>query len=83
VLPPPFSREVVERCCREEWAQHLDDVLMRRTSWHFYHGVEAGLAQPCSTWMARELGWNEAHRAEEVERYREVAGSFCRRKTSA
>jgi glycerol-3-phosphate dehydrogenase len=73
----------VERCCREEWAQHLDDVLMRRTSWHFYHGVEAGLAQPCSTWMARELGWNEAHRAEEVERYREVAGSFCRRKTSA
>jgi glycerol-3-phosphate dehydrogenase len=27
----------VEHYCTNEWAVHLDDVMVRRTSWHYYH----------------------------------------------
>ncbi|MGD0382620.1 MAG: glycerol-3-phosphate dehydrogenase/oxidase, partial [Thermoguttaceae bacterium] len=36
ILPPPVCREVVDHYCRNEWAVHLDDVMIRRTSWHYY-----------------------------------------------
>ena len=30
--------------CQQEWAVHLDDVMVRRTSWHYYHADAAGIA---------------------------------------
>ncbi|MEO5803826.1 MAG: glycerol-3-phosphate dehydrogenase/oxidase, partial [Verrucomicrobiota bacterium] len=36
IVPPEFCRSAVEHFCRHEWAQHLDDVMIRRTSWHYY-----------------------------------------------
>ena len=34
ILPPEFSRRAVERYVAQEWAVHLEDVMVRRTSWH-------------------------------------------------
>ena len=52
VLPPPIERDVVSECCRREWAVHLDDVLLRRTSWHYYHPNQAEIAERTAGWMA-------------------------------
>jgi glycerol-3-phosphate dehydrogenase len=67
VLPPPVEREVVQHACRNEWARHLDDVLLRRTAWHTYHGV--GVAETVSRWMAEECGWSEGERVGELGRF--------------
>ncbi len=73
VLPPPFTREVVQHCCREEWVVHLDDLLLRRTSWHFYHANQAELAGRACEWMAEELGWNGERKESERQRYFKMA----------
>jgi glycerol-3-phosphate dehydrogenase len=70
ILPPPVRAELVERYCRHEWAMHLDDVMIRRTSWHYYHPDAAKLAEGVAGWMAASLGWDDARRAAELTRYR-------------
>lgn len=53
-----------------EGAQHLDDVLVRRTRISietFDRGVEA--ARPVARLMAGELGWDEARTEDEVDHY--------------
>jgi glycerol-3-phosphate dehydrogenase len=69
ILPPPVSADVVEEYCRREWAVHLDDVMIRRTSWHYYHADIAGIARQVAGWMAGPLGWDTVRQAAEVERY--------------
>jgi len=69
VLPPPLAADVVRRCCRDEWAIHLDDILLRRTSWHFYHSNQSEIARTVAPWMADELGWDAAQTQGELERY--------------
>ena len=73
ILPPPFTRDVVRQCCRDEWAVQLDDVLLRRTSWHFYHPNQRERAEIVCEWMAEELGWNTERKRCERERYFRVA----------
>jgi glycerol-3-phosphate dehydrogenase len=73
ILPPPVAREVVEQACRHEWAVHLDDVMLRRTSWHFQERDAAGLALQVAGWMAELLGWDEEQTRRELARYGEVA----------
>ncbi|MEW6756420.1 MAG: glycerol-3-phosphate dehydrogenase/oxidase, partial [Candidatus Latescibacterota bacterium] len=72
ILPPEVSAAVVEHCCREEWTVHLDDVMLRRTSWHYYHPHAAEIAQEAAGWMAEILGWDETRRESELARYREL-----------
>lgn len=79
VLPPPVGPDAVAECCRREWAVHLDDVLLRRTSWHFYHPNQAEIAEMTAGWMAEHLGWDRERCAVEVDRYREMADSPPRR----
>ncbi|MCX8038057.1 MAG: glycerol-3-phosphate dehydrogenase/oxidase [Candidatus Sumerlaeia bacterium] len=69
ILPPPVSRQAVAHYCRNEWAVHLDDVMVRRTSWHYYLPEPAQVAQSVAQWMAEILDWTGQRRAEEVERY--------------
>ncbi|MGO9115897.1 MAG: glycerol-3-phosphate dehydrogenase/oxidase [Thermoguttaceae bacterium] len=69
ILPPPVSADLVEHYCRHEWAVHLDDVMIRRTSWHYYHADAAKIACDVVGWMAAVLGWDMARQAAEVERY--------------
>lgn len=69
VLPPPFGRSAVEHYCHQEWAIHLADVMVRRTSWHYYHTDAAQKAAAVADWMAELLGWSEPERAAELQAY--------------
>jgi glycerol-3-phosphate dehydrogenase len=74
ILPPEFSRRVVEHYVANEWAVHLDDVMLRRTSWHFYLADAPRLAVQAADWMAELLGWSSQTRAAELERYLRATG---------
>jgi glycerol-3-phosphate dehydrogenase len=69
ILPPEFQREAVAHYCASEWALHLDDLMIRRTSWHYYHAHTADKARQVADWMAEILGWSNAQREEELQRY--------------
>lgn len=69
ILPPDFAARVVEHACTQEWAVHLDDVMVRRTSWHYYYADAAARAARVADWMAESLGWTAPQRAAELERY--------------
>jgi glycerol-3-phosphate dehydrogenase len=68
LFPPPADRKLVEYFCRHEWALHLDDVIVRRTGWHYYHTDSAAIAARVAEWMAAIHGWDTARQAEEIAR---------------
>lgn len=74
VLPPPVTREAVDHYCQQEWARHLDDVMLRRTSWHYYHPEAAEIARQVAAWMGQRLGWDDAAREAEIARLRRATG---------
>ena len=69
IAPPPVTRMAVEHYCRREWAEHLDDVMLRRAGWHYYQRESARTAEQVVQWMAEILGWDQARQREEVARY--------------
>ena len=69
ILPPQVTPETVQHYCRNEWAVHLDDVMIRRTSWHYYHRDKLAIANQVADWMTETLGWDEATRQYELKRY--------------
>ena len=69
--PPEITEKVVEHCCREEWAVHLDDVMLRRTGWQFYHRDRRPIAEQAAGWMAAILGWDQSRRDAELTRWQE------------
>jgi glycerol-3-phosphate dehydrogenase len=75
IVPPEFSRDVVEHYCREEWAVHLTDVMLRRTSWHYYFPDARQRAERVADWMGEILGWSESKRDEELRLYYTAAAS--------
>lgn len=76
ITPPPVSREAVEHYCRNEWARHLDDVMVRRTSWRYYHRDHLTIARFVAGQMAQILGWDDATTAEELRRYEAATASL-------
>jgi glycerol-3-phosphate dehydrogenase len=72
VLPPAIEEGVVAEFCQAEWIVHLEDVLLRRTSWHFYHPHTAAIAEQVAGWMAAHLGWDVQRREAELARYRDA-----------
>lgn len=82
ILPPEFSRRTLEHYVANEWAIHLDDVMLRRTSWHYYFRDAAVKAGRVADWMGELLGWSVAQRAEELARYRKAAGSTSPRESA-
>jgi glycerol-3-phosphate dehydrogenase len=73
ILPPPFGRAAVEHYCSKEWALHVEDVMVRRTSWHYYHADAGQKAERVAEWMEEMLGWSAEHRAAELDAYRALA----------
>jgi len=71
ILPPEVGPEPVRRACQEEWAVHLDDVMLRRTGWHYYHRDAAGIARQAAGWMAELLGWDAERQQAELAAYGE------------
>jgi len=74
ILPPPVSAEAVQYFCRHEWTYHLDDLMLRRTSWHYYLPDPARTAHEAAGWMAQQLGWTAQQQEVEYNRYLEAAG---------
>lgn len=75
LTPPPFERGPVEHYVRREWVVHLDDVMVRRTSWHWYHRDAASKAAQVAEWMGELLGWPPETRQAELERYTRMWGA--------
>jgi len=69
ILPPKMSRELVEHFCAQEWAVHLDDVMVRRAGWHYYYSDSAEQAVRVADCMGEVLGWPESVYESELERY--------------
>ncbi len=69
ILPPPVSREAVEHFIRNEWAVHLYDVMIRRTSWRYYYRNHASIARQVAGWMGELLGWSSEVLDQELEIY--------------
>ena len=69
ILPPEPSRRAVEHYINNEWALHLDDVMRRRTSWHYYSTEAPKVAERVADWMSGPLGWPPETRAAELERH--------------
>jgi glycerol-3-phosphate dehydrogenase len=74
ILPPPVSEAAIACFCREESARHLDDVMIRRTSWGHYHHNHVELAGNVARWMAAELAWSDAELDAQLGRYRRLTG---------
>jgi glycerol-3-phosphate dehydrogenase len=74
ILPPDCTRQAVEHYCAQEWAVHLDDVMVRRSSWHYYFPDASRIAERVADWMAELLDWPEQTRRAELDLYRERTG---------
>jgi len=74
ILPPEISRQTVEHYVAREWAVHLDDVMVRRTSWHWYFAEAPRIAERVADWMGERLGWSGEARRTELERYARMTG---------
>jgi glycerol-3-phosphate dehydrogenase len=70
ILPPPVCRELVEHYCKNEWAVHLDDVMIRRTSWHYYLDNPLETAGQIAAWMGDIFSWDDRQKDSEFTRYR-------------
>ncbi|MDW7980935.1 MAG: glycerol-3-phosphate dehydrogenase/oxidase [Verrucomicrobiales bacterium] len=69
LVPPEFTRELVEHFVTHEWAVHLDDVMLRRAGWHYYHPDAEDRARAVAEWMADLLGWDRSELAHQLQRY--------------
>ena len=72
IVPLEPSRDLVKYFCSSEWAVHLDDVMIRRGGWTHYVKDCSELVVQVAGWMADILGWDEAEKAAEIERYNEA-----------
>ncbi|MFV2066068.1 MAG: glycerol-3-phosphate dehydrogenase/oxidase [Pirellulales bacterium] len=72
IVPPPLAARAVAHYCHGEWAVHLDDVMVRRTSWHHYLLDPVSAARKVARWMATELDWNDATVHDELSRYQQI-----------
>jgi glycerol-3-phosphate dehydrogenase len=76
ILPPEFNRDIVAHFCANEWAIHLDDVMLRRTRWHYYLPNATQMAEQVADWMSEILGWPETTRTAELRRYFHAVNFF-------
>jgi glycerol-3-phosphate dehydrogenase len=75
ILPPEFTRQAVEHYVMKEWAIRLEDVMARRTCWHYYYSDAMQKAERVADWMSELLGWSGEQRTEQLRRYRRLIDS--------
>jgi glycerol-3-phosphate dehydrogenase len=61
--------EAVMHYVRNEWCMHLDDLMIRRTSWRYYHRDHMQIALQAGAQMAQLLNWTPERTSEELQRY--------------
>ena len=72
IIPPAVSAEAVHHYCDQEWARHLDDVMIRRAGWHDARTDRLAVAETVSKSMAARLGWTADRLAAEYQRFRHM-----------
>ncbi len=70
ILPAPWSREAVEHYVRNEWTLRLEDLLLRRSGWHYYNRASATSLEEVTRWMADAAGWSPEKRRAEMDAWR-------------
>jgi glycerol-3-phosphate dehydrogenase len=70
ILPPQFSKAAVEHFLKNEWARSLEDVLIRRSGWHYFYRDRAVKAEQVATWMAEFAGWSAEKQRDQLAAYR-------------
>jgi glycerol-3-phosphate dehydrogenase len=70
IVPPAVTRAAVQYYCCNEWAVHLDDVMIRRARWHYYEPNPDKVAETVAGWMGELLGWDASVKGHELQRYR-------------
>ncbi|MGH8018226.1 MAG: glycerol-3-phosphate dehydrogenase/oxidase [Opitutaceae bacterium] len=71
IVPPPCTRAAVEHYIKREWAVSLDDVLIRRSGWHYYFPWEElnARVEHVASWMTEIMGWSPAGRDAAIADY--------------
>ena len=65
----PWGERTILGTTDTDYDGPLDDVMVRRTSWHYYFRDAAAKAGQVADWMGELLGWTQAQRATELNRY--------------
>jgi glycerol-3-phosphate dehydrogenase len=66
--PAPWSQAAVEHYVTNEWAVHLDDLLLRRGGWLYHDRLSPEQLAQAATWMQQVCGWSDQRRVQEIER---------------
>jgi glycerol-3-phosphate dehydrogenase len=75
ITPPAVSRDAVQHFIENEWALHLADVMIRRSSWRYYHRNHLEIAEQVAGWMKEILGWDDETLADELDTYKRMTAS--------
>ena len=75
IEPPSLEPKIIEHFCHNEWAMHLDDVMVRRGRWTSYHRNARAIARQVAGMMAQSLGWGAARQQAEVQAYERKTAS--------
>jgi glycerol-3-phosphate dehydrogenase len=67
IEPAPWSKQAVEHFVTNEWAAHLDDVLVRRSGWHRHDRLSRQQVEEVAGWMAAFSEWINEQRTAEVD----------------
>lgn len=74
IEPPPISRAAVEHYVRNEWAMTLEDVMVRRSGWHYVLPTNSASVHEIAAWMAALLNWTPERMRRELDAYRRTTG---------
>jgi glycerol-3-phosphate dehydrogenase len=69
ILPAPFGREAVEHYVRHEWAHRLEDVLLRRSGWHYTQRWSSATIEQIAGWMAEAAEWSPSQLRAEIDAF--------------
>ncbi|MBA4136652.1 MAG: glycerol-3-phosphate dehydrogenase/oxidase [Opitutus sp.] len=70
IEPPALTREAVAHYVHHEWAKTLEDIMVRRSGWHYLQRDSANTAQIVACWMADLLSWSPEEQQHQIESYR-------------
>lgn len=75
-VPPKHSREAVQHYVKNEWAHRLDDLLLRRSGWHYYDRLDEAKVREIAGWMSEACAWSPAQLDAELQAWKTTAANF-------
>lgn len=69
LFPPEVNRDAIQHFCDQEWTMELSDLMIRRTSWSYYHKDHLQIAAKVAPWMAEICNWNPDDIEKQIANY--------------